>query len=60
MNAMKPGWFFFVPGLTDRSSGSARHTLLPGLSRQHNAFSPGNFFADYLDRTVIYQKEVTR
>jgi len=51
---MQAGRFFFLHELTDRSSdysGLARH---PRLSLQQFAFSPGNFFADHLDRTVIY------
>jgi hypothetical protein len=39
---------FFASDLTDRSSGRFK------LAAQRAAFSPGNFFADHLDRTVIY------
>jgi hypothetical protein len=51
---MRAGRFFFAFGLTDRSSGCRRLPFVAG-SRPclRAAFSPGNFFADFLDRTVI-------
>jgi len=46
--------FFFAHILTDRSSDKSGLALLPDRFLQCLAFSPGNFFADQLDRTVIY------
>jgi len=51
---MQAGRFFFAWQLTDRSSDGSGQSDLAGLSRHPSAFSPGNFFADILDRTVIY------
>jgi hypothetical protein len=58
---MDTGRLFFASDLTDRSSGWRAASSPTVFSHPaHPAFSPGNFFADYLDRTVIYQEEVTR
>jgi hypothetical protein len=50
---MQAGRFFFVLQLTDRSSERTGRTLL-AFFPACPAFSPGNFFADFLDRPVIY------
>lgn len=60
--------FFFACHLTDRSSNAKTLPFVLSLSKDlftisvrtrlllacHSRFSPGNFFADSLDRTVIY------
>jgi len=51
---MNAGRFFFAKNLTDRSSSRFKLAAHPDFFPQRCAFSPGNFFADLLDRTVIY------
>jgi hypothetical protein len=43
---------FFDSNLTDRSSD--RFAKPADVAEPPLLFSPGNFFADFLDRTVIY------
>lgn len=53
---MRSASFFFVQKLTDRSSDLSLLVQPEATSMRVTPVSPGIFFADILDRTVIYQQ----